>query len=285
MTAGEPARRRLSWLDVFTDRPFAGNQLAVIPDGDGLSDEQMQALARELAISETVFVVDDGRRLRIWTPGYELPGAGHPVVGAALELARLGRIPAEGNWVFRTGPRETPVELADGMATMNQGEPALGIEHDTTAVAAALQIEESALVSLPQHCSTGVRQVFAQVADREALTALQPDLELVRGLERADGLVAWCEVDDGEVAQRFFAPQMGIAEDPATGSASGPLGCYLLQHKVVSPEAARTMLSLQGVAMKRPSRIHISIAAEGDRITKVRVGGQSVLVGRGEVTF
>src|SRR5215218_8458996 len=171
---------RLSWLDVFTDRPFAGNPLAVVPDADELSGEQMQALARELAISETVFALDGARRIRIFTPTSELPLAGHPTVGCALELARLGRIPSDGRWVFKTGVGETPVEVADGVATMTQAEPELGLEHDLAAVVAALQVDDDVLVSPPQMCTTtGVRQLFAEVGDRATLAGLVPDQELV----------------------------------------------------------------------------------------------------------
>lgn len=272
-------RRRIAWLDVFTDRPFAGNQLAVIPDGDGLSDEGMQALARELAISETAFVVDGGRRLRIWTPRRELPGAGHPAIGAALELARLGRIPAQGQWVVKTGGRDTAIELRDGVATMNQGEPELGLEHDTTAVAAALGIAEEELVSLPQHCTTGVRQIFAEVRDRDALRALRPDPDLVAGLGRSDGLVAWCEVADGEVAQRFFAPQMGIVEDPATGSAAGALAAL----RVFRGAAPGALVVRQGDEVGRPSEIHVEVRGEAANPTEVLVGGRAVLLFEGEV--
>jgi trans-2,3-dihydro-3-hydroxyanthranilate isomerase len=272
-------RRRIAWLDVFTDRPFAGNQLAVVADGDGLSDEQMHGLARELAISETVFVVDGGRRLRIWTPGKELPMAGHPAVGAALELARLGRIPAEGEWVFKTGGRDTPIVLNDGMATMNQGEPELGLEHDTTAVAAALRIREEDLVSQPQHCTTGVRQVFAEVRDRSALADLRPDVDLVAGLGRSDGLVAWCEVAGGEVAMRFFAPQMGIAEDPATGSAAGALGGL----RVFRGAAPGPLVVRQGEEIGRPSEMHVDVAGEAGAPAEVTVGGRAVLLFEGEI--
>ena len=272
-------QRHIAWLDVFTDRPLAGNQLAVIADGDGLSDDQMQALARELAISETVFVVDDARRLRIWTPGKELPMAGHPAIGAALELARLGRIPAAGEWEFKTGGRDTPIELRDGVATMNQGEPELGLEHDTTAVAAALRIREEDLVSQPQHCTTGVRQIFAEVRDREALGALHPDLDLVAGLGRSDGLVAWCEVADGDVAQRFFAPQMGIAEDPATGSAAGALAAL----RVFRGAAPGRILVRQGEEVGRPSTIHVEVRGEAANPTEVLVGGRAVLLFEGEI--
>ena len=272
-------RRRIAWLDVFTERPFAGNQLAVVADGDGLSDDQMQGLARELAISETVFVVDDSRRLRIWTPGYELPMAGHPAVGAALELARLGRIPADGEWVFKTGGRDTPIVLRDGVATMSQGEPELGLEHDTTAVAAALRIREEDLVSQPQHCTTGVRQIFAEVRDRDALADLRADLDLVAGLGRSDGLVAWCEVGDGEVAQRFFAPQMGIPEDPATGSAAGALGAL----RVFRGAAPGALLVRQGDEVGRPSEMRVDVAGDPGNPVEVRVGGRAVLLFEGAI--
>src|SRR5215208_5092715 len=170
---------RISWLDVFTDRPFAGNQLAVLPEADGLSDGQMQALARELGISETVFALEDAHRIRIFTPASELPLAGHPTVGCALELARLGQIPSDGHWVFKTGAGDIAVDVADGVATMTQAEPELGLEHDLAAVVAALQVDEDALASAPQMCTTtGVRQLFAEVRDREALAALTPDQEL-----------------------------------------------------------------------------------------------------------
>ena len=270
---------KLSWLDVFTDRRFTGNQLAVVHDADGLSDEQMQALARELTISETVFVAGDASWLRIWTPGYELPGAGHPVVGATLDLARLGRIPSEGTWTFRSAQREIPVELSGGVATMNQGEPTLGIEHDTTAVAAALGIGESDLASVPQQCSTGVRQIFAEVAGREALRMLRPDLELVRGLERSDGLIAWCEVGPGEVAQRFFAPQMGIPEDPATGSAAGALGAL----RVFRGADPGPLTVRQGEEIGRPSEMQVTVEGSDGAPTNVRVGGRAVLLFEGEL--
>jgi trans-2,3-dihydro-3-hydroxyanthranilate isomerase len=276
---GTGSGRHIAWLDVFTDRPFAGNQLAVVADGDGVSDDAMQTFARELAISETVFVVDGGRRLRVWTPGYELPMAGHPAVGAALELARLGRIPGDGEWVFKTGGRDTAIALRDGVATMNQGEPELGLEHDTSAVAAALGIAEEELASLPQHCTTGVRQIFAQVRDREALAALRPDLDLVAGLGRSDGLVAWCEVADGEVAQRFFAPQMGIPEDPATGSAAGALGAL----RVFRGAAPGSLLVRQGEEIGRPSEMQVEVAGEAGHPTEVRVGGRAVLVFEGRI--
>jgi trans-2,3-dihydro-3-hydroxyanthranilate isomerase len=268
------------WLDVFTDVPFAGNPLAVVPDGDGLSDLQMQALARELGISETVFVLDEARRIRIFTPTTELPLAGHPTVGCALELARLGRIPGEGRWVFQTGVGDTPVDLGDGVATMTQAEPELGLEHDVAAVTVALQVSEDVLASPPQMCTTtGVRQLFAEVRDRETLASLAPATELVAGLENVDLLSAWCEVADGEVAQRGFAPQMGIVEDPATGSAAGALGAL----RVFRGAAPGDVIVRQGEEIGRPSEMRVHVEGEAGTPTEVRVGGRAVLVMEGEV--
>jgi trans-2,3-dihydro-3-hydroxyanthranilate isomerase len=270
---------RLSWLDVFTDRPFAGNQLAVVPDADDLSAEQMQGLARELGISETVFALDGARRIRIFTPASELPLAGHPTVGCALELARLGRIPADGQWVFQTGAGDIPVAIADEVATMTQAEPELGLEHDLAAVVAALQVDEDVLASPPRMCTTtGVRQLFAEVRDRETLAALVPDQELVAGLENVDLLAAWCEVADGEVAQRGFAPQLGIAEDPATGSAAGALGAL----RVFRGASPGPLLVRQGEEIGRPSEMRVEVDGEPGTPTQVRVGGRAVLLFEGE---
>jgi trans-2,3-dihydro-3-hydroxyanthranilate isomerase len=280
VTGSGAVRCRISWLDVFTDRPFAGNQLAVIPDADALSGEQMQALARELGISETVFALEGARRIRIFTPAAELPLAGHPTVGGAIELARLGQIPADGPWVFKTGAGNTPVRVADGVATMTQAEPELGLEHDLPAVAAALQVDGDAFASPPQMCTTtGVRQLFAEVEDRAALAALVPDQELVRGLENVDLLSAWCEVADGEVAQRGFAPQLGIAEDPATGSAAGALAAL----RVFRGARPGPLLVRQGEEIGRPSEMHAEVDGEPGTPTEVRVGGRAILVFEGEV--
>jgi trans-2,3-dihydro-3-hydroxyanthranilate isomerase len=269
-------QRRIAWLDVFTADPFAGNQLAVV-DGDGLGDEQMHAIARELTISETAFVKGEAAELTIWTPAKELPGAGHPVIGAAIYLAQRGDIPASGTWVFLVAGSEVMVELRDGTATMTQPNPGLGVEVDTVAVAGALQIDEDNLVSQPQFCTTGVRQIFAEVRDYDALAALHPDMDLVAGLRNSDGLVAWCEVADGEVAQRFFAPQMGIPEDPATGSAAGALGSL----RVFRGATPGSLLVRQGAQIHRPSEIHVQIGGAVGAPSDVRVGGRAVVVFEG----
>jgi trans-2,3-dihydro-3-hydroxyanthranilate isomerase len=250
----------------------------VIP-GDGLTAEQMQQVARELTISETVFVLEDARRLRIFTPGYELPLAGHPTVGATLECARIGAIPAEGRWVFQTGVGDTPVDVASGVATMTQAEPVLGDEVDPAPVAAALGVAEDALVSTPRFCTTtGIQQLFAEVRDRATLAAIEPDDKLVDALP-GEGLGPWCEVGPGEVAQRFFAPAMGVLEDPATGSAAGALGAL----RVFRGAEPGPLLVRQGDELGRPSEIHVEIGGAPGAPSDVRVGGTAVLVMEGEL--
>jgi trans-2,3-dihydro-3-hydroxyanthranilate isomerase len=264
---------RVSWLDVFTDRPFAGNPLAVVLDADALDSERMQAIASELGLSETVFVLEDAARLRIFTPGGELPLAGHPVVGASLELARLGRIPSEGRTVFRTGVGETPVDLADGVATMTQAEPRLGPKLDPVEAADALGVGPAGVVGQPQVCSTGLDQGFAQVRDRTTLARAEPDLGRIARLGSL-GLVAWADEEPGVVAQRYFVPQLGISEDPATGSAAGALGAL----RVFRGEAPGPLTVRQGAEIGRPSTIEVDVGGDPGRPGPVRVGGRAVLV-------
>ena len=284
-------------LDVFTATRFAGNQLAVFPEPQGLTTELMQTITREMNFSECTFIfpAEGGgdRRMRIFTPGSELPMAGHPTIGSTFALAHEGVIaPGRRDFVFELGVGPTPVSLewkqAElAFAWMTQRLPEFGaIVDDRTALAAAVGVEPTDLVrDLPaQVVSCGVPFLFVPLVSRAAVDRVEIDR---RALSACSGGIdeAFFFTTEGEETaySRMLAPGIGVPEDPATGGASGPLGSYLLHYKVVSPKAALTMLSLQGVRMKRPSRIHISIDSEGDRITRVRVGGQSVLVGRGEI--
>lgn len=245
----------------------------MILDADGLDASQMQALARELGLSETVFVLEDAGRLRIFTPASELPLAGHPVVGAAVELARRGRIPAEGSWVFRTGVGETPVELAAGGATMTQAAPEVGEGLAPEAAAALLGLDPSDVVAHPAVCSTGVPFLFVRVRDRATLARLCADQAGIAALpEPARGLVAWCDHGDAAVAQRMFAPRLGIAEDPATGVAAGALGALR-----VSEGAAPGRLSVsQGEELGRPSAMLVEVGGTPGAPADVRVAGRAV---------
>jgi trans-2,3-dihydro-3-hydroxyanthranilate isomerase len=270
------AERRLSWLDVFTDRPLAGNPLAVVPDADGVADDRMQAIAAELGLSETVFVFGGARRLRIFTPSAELPLAGHPVVGTSVELARLGRIPSEGTHVFETGVGETPVTMSGGEATMTQAPFDPGHELDPAAMAPLLGLDTADVVGTPRVCSTAFPQAFVQVPGRDALRALRPDLAAIGALREADAVAAWCE-HDGELAQRVFLPKIGIAEDPATGSAAGALGAL----RVFSGAAPGPITIRQGEERGRPSEMHVTVGGRPGAPEDIRVGGRAVLVMEG----
>jgi trans-2,3-dihydro-3-hydroxyanthranilate isomerase len=292
--------------DVFTERTFEGNQLAVFPEPAGLSPAQMQRIAQEMNFSESTFIFPSERggdvRMRIFTPGEELPIAGHPTIGSTFALAETGVIkPGRDTFVFELGVGPTPVSLdwkGDSLsfAWMTMPNPTFGpVVDDRAALAAALGIGPGDLVDgLPvQMVTCGVPFLYAPLSGRQVVDSVSIDRKgLARCVERA-GLgelpVFIFSLENrhgaGEtVYSRMLAPGFGISEDPATGSASGPLGSYLVHYRVVSPDAARAMVSLQGVAMRRPSRIHMSIETRDGSITRVRVGGKAVLVGRGELS-
>jgi trans-2,3-dihydro-3-hydroxyanthranilate isomerase len=291
-------------LDVFSDRLFSGNQLAVFLDGRGLAANTMQSIAREMNFSETTFVLpaeraDTDVRMRIFTPSAELPIAGHPTIGSTFALARAGVIASDRvRFVFGLGIGPVPVELdwRNGdlsFAWMTQPLPTFSAPFgDAGCVAAALGIPESAVVEtrLPvQVVSCGVPFLMVPIMTRMAVDSAVLNMtaydELVRALpDGTSGLFFFSNErgnDQATVYSRMFAPEVGVIEDPATGVASGPLGCYLVRHRVVTPEAARSILSLQGVKMGRPSHVHISIGVENGNIQSVRVGGASVLAGEG----
>ncbi len=303
-------------LDVFTERRFEGNQLAVFPDPQGLSAAQMQAIAREMNFAESTFLFppegaaaigSDRVKMRIFTPGVELPMAGHPTIGSTFALAAEGTIPpGTREFVFELGVGPTPVSLEWSgpelsFAWMTQLLPAFGETIPARAAfAAAVGVDETELVDgLPlQVVSCGVPFLFVPMAsraavdratiDRKALTqcfqnARMEELSLFFFTTDTTGAVE--AAADETVYSRMLAPGFGIPEDPATGGASGPLGCYLVYYDLVPSEAADRMLSLQGVAMGRPSRIHISIDAQDGGISRVRVGGRAVMVGHGEIAI
>jgi len=299
-----PRSYRYLQLDVFTGDLFGGNQLAVFLDGRGLPSETMQAVAREMNFSETTFILPPERpdtdvRMRIFTPGSEMPIAGHPTIGSTFALARAGVIAAGSErFVFGLGAGPTPVRLtwrqADlAFAWMTQPLPAFHDpvpDRDLAAAALGLAADDVVATGLPvQAVSCGVPFLFVPVQTRRAVdsAAINPTAydQLMKRLPAAANGIFFFTAEPGPdkatVYSRNFAPGVGIVEDPATGIASGPLGCYLVRHKVVAPEQAGTMLSLQGVKMGRPSHVHISIGVENGEIRSVQVGGEAVLAGEG----
>jgi trans-2,3-dihydro-3-hydroxyanthranilate isomerase len=290
--------------DVFTDRLFGGNQLAVFPDGRGLATETMQAIAKEMNFSETTFVLPaeapgTDARLRIFTPGNEMPMAGHPTIGSTFALARTGVMtPARDGFVFGLPVGRVPVSLTwrNGelaFAWMTQQLPTFSEPIDNVRrLAAILSLPEAAITDtgLPaQIVSCGLpcllvpvatrRQVDEAMLDRAAFNAFFAEIDTT-----ADCVFFFTTEganDNATAYSRMFAPELGIGEDPATGGASGPLGCYLVEHGRVASGQAGAMLSRQGVKMGRPSDIHISIGVERGKIVSVRVGGEAVLAGEG----
>jgi trans-2,3-dihydro-3-hydroxyanthranilate isomerase len=299
-----PRSYRYLHYDVFTDHLFGGNQLAVVLDGRGLSTETMQAIAKEMNFSETTFVLPPDApatdaRLRIFTPGEELPMAGHPTIGTTFALARTGAIDrGRENLVFACGIGPVPVSMTWngddlGFAWMTQPLPTFGDPiPDPARTAAALSLSPAAVAGTGhpvQVVSCGVPFLFVPLTTRSAVDSAAINTGVLESLftaanASAHGIFVFT-TQPGEaratVYSRMFAPEMGIAEDPATGSASGPLGCYLVRHKIVSADKAQSMISLQGVKMGRPSHIHMAIGTGNGDITSVRVGGEAVLAGEG----
>jgi trans-2,3-dihydro-3-hydroxyanthranilate isomerase len=295
-------------LDVFTDTPLEGNQLAVFPEPAGLTTDVMQTITREMNFSECTFIFPPETpgtdvRMRIFTPGEELPMAGHPTIGSTFALVREGIIkPGQAGFVFGLGVGPTPVSLewkeaALDFAWMTQKNPQFGGEiKDRAGFAKAIGISAAELAEAPpQIVSCGVPFLFAALLTRRSVDSVSIDVKAYADACRAAGVdnlpLFIFTTDrtgsngDEAVYSRMLAPGFGIAEDPATGGASGPLGCYLFAHRLIERGRLSHIISLQGAKMLRPSRIHVSIGADGDAITRVRVGGRSVLVGSGTLTF
>ena len=296
----------LSYLhyDVFTDRPFTGNQLAVFLDGRGLSTERMQALAREMNFAESTFILPAETpgtdvRMRIFTPSIEMPMAGHPTIGSTFAMAHAGAIkPGATRFVFGLNIGPVPVDLEwDGgvlrFAWMTQLNPTFGPAIEARRdVAAALGLTEADLLAdRPiREVSCGVPFLMVPIRSPEAVDRAVSDASAFRRFTESTGIdlpmffFAMSKAGSTEtVHSRMFAPGFGIVEDPATGSASGPLGCYLLRHGLLAADGATRIVSLQGAAMGRPSRIHVDISSREGEITQVKVGGRAVLVASGEV--
>ena len=309
-------------LDVFTDRPFCGNPLAVFPEAEGISDEQMQQIAREMNLSETVFVLppqDESalRRLRIFTPSSELPFAGHPVVGTWNCLAREGIVPPPETgtgWVHLKhevgiGVLPIDIEFKDGepmRVVMTQGKFEIRGEiedaHEQADIARALGLAREDLdESLPiQAVSTGNTMLLVPIRSLADLghcrvnQTLLDDIfergEVLKGLN-GTGCYAFTretiEIGEARAHARFFIGQ-NIGEDPATGSAAGPLGGYLVHHDAagVDPvDGVYRFVIEQGDFINRPSRIGLEVKGEPGKVEQVRVGGPSVVVARGVLEF
>ena len=300
-----PKRYRFITADVFTDRMFGGNQLAVFTDGRGLDAATMQAITREMNLSETVFVLPPEtaggtRRLRIFTPGKELPFAGHPTVGSAFVLTAIGEVPLDGELtrlVFEegVGPVEVMVRAeADRpvFAELSAAKlPELGPPPPSAEmIASVLSLKPSDIETgarQPKAFSCGVPFLFVTVRDRDALARVRINQEHwehhVANYWATDIYVITHDAGDADIRARMFAPDMGIAEDPATGGAATALAGYLCPGNA-SDGVLRWTIH-QGVEMRRPSTIFVEADIASGAITAIRVGGVSVLVSEGELTL
>jgi len=308
---------RFLQLDVFTDRAFCGNPLAVFPEADEIDGEVMMKIAREMNLSETVFVLTPKadnvlRRLRIFTPAREIPFAGHPIVGTWAALADEGvvPVPADGTGVQRIfhevgiGVLPVDIEFKDGhpvQVIMTQGKFEILHEIDDAQeqaeVARALGLAREDLdESLPiQVITTGLSCLAVPIRSLADLRDIRVDASLLADIYKRHGGTGChaftretLEVNASRAHARFFAPADNIPEDPATGSACGALGAYLVHHGGLSlePEDGRYKFVIeQGDFINRPSRINLDVKGEAGRVEEVKVGGPAVLVARGEVFF
>jgi trans-2,3-dihydro-3-hydroxyanthranilate isomerase len=298
-------RYRYYTADVFTDQPFGGNPLAVLPDARGLSARQMQRIAAEFNYSESTFVFppDDPahtRRVRIFTPGAEMPFAGHPTVGTAHVLASIGEITLTGEVtrvVFEEGVGPVPVSIRarDGKPVFAQltaarlpefGPPAPAVE----VIARALSLDVADVVmggaDFPQACSCGVPFLFVPLRNRDAVRRARLNRDaweqtLASYWAREIFLFSYeAELPGSQLHARMFAPALGIAEDPATGSACSALAGYLGTRDAARDGTLRWRVE-QGFEMGRPSILEVEADKAGGQITAVHVGGASVMMAEG----
>jgi trans-2,3-dihydro-3-hydroxyanthranilate isomerase len=282
--------------DVFTDRMFSGNPLAVLTDARGLDDQAMQSIAREFNFSETTFVTPpaDRRhtaRVRIFTPSRELPFAGHPTVGTAFVLASMGAASGVNELVLEenVGPVPVHIERAGSRIVRCTFTSARLPEHieasapSRTALAGMLQLGVDDITASAEVWSCGVPYLIVRVASPDALARAQ--LDLTHWRETLSGFVTQevypiAQVDESTWSVRMFAPGAGVAEDPATGSAAAALAGWLVRH---APTQSSTLhwTVLQGEAVGRPSRIELEADVSNGAVQAVRVGGASVMVSEG----
>lgn len=277
------ATYRYVLVDVFTDTPLQGNALAVFTDAREIPEERLQPLAREMNLSETVFVYQAEQgghaRIRIYTPTAEIPFAGHPVLGTAFVLAAPLQLPEIG---LETGAGIVPVRLEREedrltFGWMSQPVPTVQPYAAADELFAAVGVARS---ELPVEVyDNGLHHVYVALPSFEAVAALEPDMQALGRLP--DILGANCFAGEGaRWKTRMFAPAGGVPEDPATGSAAGPLACHLARHGRIG--FGEEIQIFQGAEIQRPSTLHARVTGSADAIERVEVGGSAVVVARGE---
>ena len=297
---------RFFTADVFTATPFTGNQLAVVPDARGIAEELLVSIAREFNYSETTFVYPPenpahARRVRIITPGGELPFAGHPTIGTAVVLATIGEIPLTGDTTRivveeAVGPVPVTIRARGGVATGAQLTaaklPEIGPPPPPrTTLAELLSLEPSHLqggANGPQAVSCGVPYLIVPVKDRTAVAAARLRMDLWEStLKRywAPEIMIVAkdpELEGSDLRARVFVPGMSIPEDPATGSAAASLAGYLAAREA-APNGTFRWVMEQGFEMGRPSMLELEVEKRDGAIVAVRVAGDAVLVSEGSM--
>lgn len=309
--ASERRLLKFHQADVFTDEPFGGNPVAVLPDAQGLADEELQKIAREMNLSETVFVVPPtdpkaSAKVRIFTPTQEIPFAGHPILGTFYILGKLKRLPLQEpitSLFYECNIGVFPIELRVHKGQilrviMTQPKPEFLGKVDSPdgalEIAKALGMDKRAIADAKfpiEVVSTGLPVIIVPVRTLTAVRSIVPNPTAITELCRrhgANGIMVFTTVTVDEfstVHTRMFASPIGILEDPATGSASGALGAYLVQNGVVEVAITTEIIAEQGYEMDRPSRIIIQVESDDDMIQEVRVGGEVVMVIEGTITL
>ena len=276
-------------VDVFTDRPFAGNPLAVVLDAGDLPNAALQALAREFNLSETAFPVPSERadyRLRIFTPAEELPFAGHPSVGAGAVLCSLGRV-APGRVVMECGAGLLPLTVAADRAEVTGGPPSAGEPFDAAPYLAACGLAAGdAVGGHARRCSTGLPWTFVEVTDEAVRRAAPDTAALRRACGEAEPRSAGVVVFSWDAATRTsHARVLGydVAEDPATGSAGAAFGAWLAAAGRVPADGETSYVVTQGAEIGRPSRIEGAVVVRAGVAVECRVAGGVVPVASGTI--
>ncbi|HYL59533.1 MAG TPA: PhzF family phenazine biosynthesis protein [Candidatus Acidoferrales bacterium] len=302
-----PKKVAFTIVDVFTSRPFGGNQLAVFTDAAALTPAEMQTLAREMNFSESTFVTAAEvagamRRVRIFTPRNEIPMAGHPTVGTTWLLASRGDIALDSACVDATlqlgiGPVTVSIESANGRPSfvwMTHRAAEFGaIRRDRAKIAKALGVTAADIRDdLPiQIASTGIPFIFVPLKTLDALARCAPNEAALAKLFKAGEprlpvhIFVANQSNDFSVRARMFAPHTdGIPEDPATGGAAAPFGAYAARHGLIDSAGATFTIS-QGVEMGRPSDIRVEVRRKADGVLGIRIGGRCAIVASGEFTL
>jgi trans-2,3-dihydro-3-hydroxyanthranilate isomerase len=272
-------------VDVFTDQAYAGNPLAVVLGADGLTDRQMQSIAREFNLSETTFVLtptkpDATYRLRIFTPSVELPFAGHPSVGTAWLLQSIGRI-GTGTVVQECGAGLLPIVVDDSGAELTGGAVSQSDRLPPDDLARAVGASDADLAGTPARwCGCGIDFGYVHVHE-VALERVVPDPARLATLGNAG--VCVFSFDGTRAHSRVFAAGAGVAEDPATGSAALGLGVFLVASGLLPADGTSSLEIAQGLEMGRPSRLSVVVRAEHGRVVEARVSGGVVPVATGRL--